>query len=214
MLELEQTLETAGLPSIHPNAVPGFPRPAHSPPRGPGASRASLTSAARAVAAAICRACEARGSSFSARPPSGIHRRSGPEARGVTGSATCRCWLSVSVGLGGPTGREGEGSGWRGGRTEWRWAPVSGARWAGGCGGPESRTPCSACPGCRGDFPAQPSPKVSCGLLVRDCECPLGTLVLTFRPEHASGGFEWGSGHRLWEPGLALSLLRASASSG
>lgn len=68
MLELEQTLETASLPSIHPNAVPGFPRPAHSPPRGPGASRASLTSAARALAAAIYRACEARGSSFSARP--------------------------------------------------------------------------------------------------------------------------------------------------
>lgn len=47
----------------------------------------------------------------------------------------------------------------------------------------------------------------------RDCERPVGTLVLTRRPGHARGGFEWESGPRSWEPGLGLSLPGASASS-
>ena len=188
-LKLKQALETFSLPSILPKAeryaacTPPTRRRAVQEPVAPRLRHQSAL-----PAAAVSPACESGSFSFSSCRPCGNCCRSGPEIRSVTGSATCRCWLSVSGGRGGLIGP----------RVKVPGDPVAGgAQWAGGGRGTASWKPISALPGCRGDFPAQPSSKVSYRSADKT-ECPLGTLVFALKPGHVGGGFQWGVRTLVW----------------
>lgn len=105
---------------------------------------------------------------------------------------------------------------WSGPRVKVPGDPVAGgAQWAGGGRGTASWKPISALPGCRGDFPAQPSSKVSYRC-ADETECPLGTLVFALKPAHVGGGFQWGvrtlvlGTWTLTSPGLSVLWLKRS----
>lgn len=148
-------------------------------------------------------ACESGSFSFSSYQPCGNCCRSGPEIRSVTGSATCRCWLSVSVGRGGLIGPEGEGSGWPGGRRRavgWR-GPGDGVLET------HPRLFLAAAEISQLSLP----PKLATGVLMRP-SVHLGRLSSLSNLHTWAVGSSEGSGLWFWEPELLLP--QASASSG
>lgn len=142
-----------------------------------------MTSLARALAIAFLAACGLGGSNFHPSCPSRSSSCSDPEAPGVTGSATCRCWLSVSVERRGLTRAGGRRC-----RVTTPTGPSSQERGSlalsvlEDAAGRDTGKLGSVGPACRGAFPAQPSSNVSYGFASeRNYE---------FRAEHARGGFE------------------------
>lgn len=203
-LKLKQALETISLPSILPKAecyaarTPPTRRRAVQEPVAPRLRHQSAP-----PAAAVSPACESGSFSFSSYLPCGNCCRSGPEIRSVTGSATCRCWLSVSVGRGGLIGPEGEGSGWPGGRRRavgWR-GPGDGVLET------HPRLFLAAAEISQLSLP----PKLATGLLMRP-SVHLGRLSSLSNLHTWAVGSNEGSGLWFWEPELLLP--QASASSG
>ena len=186
----ESIFSTFGISPTSTFSRPPSPTYQTSPRRAPPHRRLSasnrsriMTSLASAPAVAFLAACLSGGSNFPASCPSRSSRCSDPENPGATGSATCRCWLNVSVERGGPTRARG---------LRIRVTPPTGPS-SKGCGslalsvledaaGRDPGKLGSVRPACSGAFPAQPSSNVRYGFAnERGCE---------FRAEHARGGFE------------------------